>query len=179
MEAKKISKILAQKNSTYKRKSEISHDQNWHFFVARTSLPTLHPINFVPKKVHKNLPRTVLPTNNALLINFLNELRCRSFVIKHRLSIQIGAQTCENLRATCACSDWASILHTTIGGWANVLKPVRIKTAILSTSTWKLNNLFSFKGNRGEEEEEEEGGNGSWEAWPNSCFFFTTYYYIW
>ena len=36
-----------------------------------------------------------LPTNNALLINFPTEFRCRNFVDKHQLSIQIGAQACE------------------------------------------------------------------------------------
>ena len=58
------------------------------------------------------------PTNNALLINFPPELRCRIFFNKHRLSMQVGAERAKNVYATCTYSDWASILHTTIaGGW--------------------------------------------------------------
>ncbi len=49
------------------------------------------------------------PTNNALLINFLLSSDAEIFVTNHRLSTHVGAQTCENVHATCTCSDWASI----------------------------------------------------------------------
>ncbi len=60
------------------------------------------------------------PTNNALFNKLPTELRCRNFVNKHRLSIQVGSERAENLHAMCTVyfpTYVASILHTTIDGW--------------------------------------------------------------
>ena len=58
------------------------------------------------------------PTNNALLTNFRLSSNRRNFINKHRRSIQICAKrpkTC--LQCVRTYSNWASILHTTVGGW--------------------------------------------------------------
>ena len=63
----------------------------------------------------ENNKKRAIPTNNAL--------RClisdaEFFAIKHRLSIQIGAKSAKMcVQSVHVLSDWASILHTTIGGW--------------------------------------------------------------
>ena len=58
------------------------------------------------------------PTNNALLIDFLLSSDAENLVAKHRRSMQKRRGTCKKTCAqTCPCSDWASILHSTVGGW--------------------------------------------------------------
>ena len=53
-----------------------------------------------------------IPTNNALLINFLLSSDAEVLFNKLRPSIRVGTQTCKkNVCAARACSDRASILH--------------------------------------------------------------------
>ena len=73
------------------------------------------------RKVHAT-PDTVKkrerePNQQRTLNKLPPELRCRSFVDNHWLSMRVGAQTCKNVYATCAYSDWAPILHATVAGW--------------------------------------------------------------
>ncbi len=67
----------------------------------------------------QTFPLNVNPTDNdALLISFRLSSDARIFVGKHRPSLRIGRQTCKkNVCATCTCSNRASILHATVGGW--------------------------------------------------------------
>ncbi len=58
-----------------------------------------------------------LPNQQRTLHKLPTELRCRNFVTKHRLSIQICAKRAKNVCATCICTNGASIFHTTVGGW--------------------------------------------------------------
>ena len=47
------------------------------------------------------------------------ELRCRNFVTKHRLSVQIGTKSAKMcMKCVHIPTDGASILHTTVRGWA-------------------------------------------------------------
>ncbi len=64
---------------------------------------------------------SAIPTDNALLKNFQLSSDAEIIVTKHRLSIQVGARTCKNMYATCIYSNWASILHTTVGGWVRCI----------------------------------------------------------
>ena len=55
------------------------------------------------------------------------ELRRGNFVNKHRLGIQIGAKRAKkNVYAMSAYSDWASILHTIVVGWADGKREGRV-----------------------------------------------------
>ncbi len=70
----------------------------------------------------KKLNLRPVPTDDALLINFLLGSDAEIFVNKHRLSMRIGAQTCKNVHAMCAYSDWASIFarhHWWLGAGTN------------------------------------------------------------
>ncbi len=70
----------------------------------------------------RNVSRGPDPTNNSLLTNFWLSSDAEIFVINRRPSMQVGAELAKNARATCAYSDWASILRaTTVGGWAPML----------------------------------------------------------
>ena len=58
------------------------------------------------------------PTNDITLIN----VQLRNFVKKHRLSIQIGMGMQKWVcHLHTVFSDWASILHTSVGGWVGEL----------------------------------------------------------
>ena len=61
-----------------------------------------------------------LPNHQRTLNKLPTELRCQNFVTKHRLSIQIGTKHAKNVYAMCTYSDWASILHATVGGWVRI-----------------------------------------------------------
>ncbi len=60
------------------------------------------------------------PTNSALFNRLPTELRCRNFVNKHRMTIQIGAK-----RAKSVCNvhvfQLSFFLHTTVGGWVGTI----------------------------------------------------------
>ncbi len=68
---------------------------NWHFFWGCVGQPN-------QQRILNRLPP---------------ELRCRNSVNEHRLSIQSRRQACKYVHAMCTYSNWASILHATIGGW--------------------------------------------------------------
>ncbi len=64
------------------------------------------------------------PNQQQTLSKLLTELRGRNFVTKHRLSIQVGAKRAKNVYGMCKYSDWASILHATVGGWVEQIDSV-------------------------------------------------------
>ena len=67
----------------------------------------------------------LLPNRQRTLNKLPTELRCRNFVNKHRLRMQIGAKRakmCKNVYI-CIYFNWASILHTAIGGWVSGRAP--------------------------------------------------------
>ncbi len=92
--------------------------------------------------------KSYYPTNKALLIDFLLSSDAEIFVTKHRLSIQIGAQTCKNVYAMCACSDWASILPTAVGGWVPPFMDMRAT----ENAVWVLVLTSTWQGGEGERE---------------------------
>ena len=57
------------------------------------------------------------PTNNALLTNFLLSSDAEILLRKLPTEQSNRCQTCKNVYAMRAYSDWASILHTTVVGW--------------------------------------------------------------
>ena len=57
------------------------------------------------------------PNQQRTLNKLPTELRCKDFVTKHRLNIQTSAKMCKNVYARSTYSNWASILHTAVGGW--------------------------------------------------------------
>ncbi len=67
------------------------------------------------------LSHLLFPNQQRTLNKLPTELRCIKFVNKHRLSMRINwHQTCKDVYATCTYSNWASILHTTVGGWVPI-----------------------------------------------------------
>ncbi len=52
-----------------------------------------------------NTYRKSRPNRQRTLNKIVTKLRCRNFVHKHRLSIQIGAKTCKNAHAVCTYSN--------------------------------------------------------------------------
>ena len=82
------------------------------------------------------------PTNNALFSKLPPELRCRNFVDKCRLSIQIDAKRAKTRVHYVVCSDWASILHSAVGGW--VLYLVRWRGTFKELSLTLLMSCYSF-----------------------------------
>ena len=69
----------------------------------------------------------VLPNRRCTLNKLPPELRGRNFVTKHRLSMQIGVKRAKNVYATCAYSNWAAILRTTVAGWVGRRKSVPLQ----------------------------------------------------
>ncbi len=57
------------------------------------------------KKRKKEIYFSPVPTNNALLINFLPSSDAEILFNNHRPSIRVGAKTCKNVYVTCTCSD--------------------------------------------------------------------------
>ncbi len=71
-----------------------------------------NPAHFASKHEERR-EREYFPTNNALLINFRLSSDAEILLISTDWAYKIGAK-----RATCTFSNWASILHTTVSGWA-------------------------------------------------------------
>ena len=71
-----------------------------------------------------------MPSQQCILNKLPTELRRRNFANNHpteHASRRPNVQ--KNVYATCACSDWASTLHATVGGWVCTTTP-------LSTHSW-------------------------------------------
>ena len=57
------------------------------------------------------------PTNNAPLTNFRLSSNTEILLTSIERALQIGAKRCKDVHAMRIDSDWASILHTTVGSW--------------------------------------------------------------
>ncbi len=66
-----------------------------------------------------SLYQPLSPNQQRTLNKLPPELRRRNLVNDHRLGMQIGAKCAKTCTQTCAYSDWASILHATVGGWVS------------------------------------------------------------
>ncbi len=111
---------------------------------GRVKAPHTHDISFsIQREAHfpsSYPPPSPLPNQQRTLNKLPTELHTQKFL---SLSTDWACKSVRSVQkkvcAMCTCSDWASILHATVGGW--VLEPMHTESEKQTWNNWTKANI--------------------------------------